>query len=167
MKRTLTTQHHLFSIRVENKARVLVRVAGLFARRGFNIVSLAVAPTDDERYSRISIVVDGESAPLDQIRSQLDKLINVVEINEIKPGEAYEVELALVCAHDDGPGRVRGLLHEYGALILEEHPDTVLARVVAHPEELDALTAALVPFGIVDFQRTGRIAIVPRRNPEH
>ncbi|HXB36859.1 MAG TPA: acetolactate synthase small subunit, partial [Acidimicrobiales bacterium] len=72
-------RHHILSVLVENKAGVLARVAGLFSRRGFNIYSLAVAPTDeDEHFSRITIVVDVESAPLDQIVMQLDKLINVV-----------------------------------------------------------------------------------------
>jgi acetolactate synthase I/III small subunit len=159
--RLSTLPHHLFSITVENKARVLVRVAGLFARRGFNIVSLAVAPTYDERYSRISIVVDGESAPLDQIRAQLDKLVNVVAITEIKPGTAHEAELALMCVKRDENGVLAGVLAGYGADIIDERQDTVLAEVVAHPEELDALTESLVQFGIIEFQRTGRIAIVP------
>jgi acetolactate synthase I/III small subunit len=159
--RVSTLPHHLFSITVENKARVLVRVAGLFARRGFNIVSLAVAPTYDERYSRISIVVDGESAPLDQIRAQLDKLVNVVEISEIKPRTAHEAELALMCVKKDEDGALSRLLAQFGAEVIEERDDALLAEVVAHPEELDALTESLVPFGIIEFQRTGRIAIVP------
>ena len=75
---------------------MLARVAGLFSRRGFNIFSLAVAPTDDERFSRITIVVDVESAPLEQIMKQLDKLINVVSITELAPAEAVERELLLV-----------------------------------------------------------------------
>ncbi len=159
--RVSTLPHHLFSITVENKARVLVRVAGLFARRGFNIVSLAVAPTDDERYSRIAIVVDGDSAPLEQIRAQLDKLLNVVEISEIRPGTAHEAELALVCVKKDSAGELFGVLQSYGAEIIEDRDNAVLAEVVAHPEQIDKLTESLVPFGIVEFQRTGRIAIVP------
>jgi acetolactate synthase small subunit len=78
-----TVGHHLLSVLVENKAGVLARVAGLFARRGFNILFLAVAPTDDERFSRILLAVDVASAPLDQVRNQLDKLVNVVEIREV------------------------------------------------------------------------------------
>jgi acetolactate synthase-1/3 small subunit len=75
--------HHLLSVLVENKAGVLARVAGLFARRGFNILFLAVAPTEDERLSRILLAVDVASAPLDQVQKQLDKLVNVVEIREL------------------------------------------------------------------------------------
>ncbi len=87
--------HHILSVLVENKAGVLARVAALFSRRGFNIYSLAVAPTDDERFSRITIVVDVESTPLEQIVRQLDKLINVVDISELAPEEAVERELML------------------------------------------------------------------------
>jgi acetolactate synthase I/III small subunit len=80
-----TGSTHILSVLVENKPGVLARVAGLFARRGYNIESLAVAPTDDERFSRITIVVDVESAPLEQIVKQLFKLINVVKISELDP----------------------------------------------------------------------------------
>ena len=80
-----TDAHHTLVVLVENKAGVLARVASLFARRGFNIFSLAVAPTEDERFSRITIVVDVESAPLEQITKQLYKLINVVKISELDP----------------------------------------------------------------------------------
>jgi acetolactate synthase-1/3 small subunit len=82
---TQTPGHHLLSVIVENKAGVLARVSGLFARRGFNILSLAVAPTDDERFSRMLIAVDVASAPLDQVTKQLFKLVNVIEILELDP----------------------------------------------------------------------------------
>ena len=85
-------KHHILSVLVENKAGVLTRVAGLFARRGFNIHSLAVAPTDDPTRSRISIVVDVQSAPLEQMIKQLDKLINVIAIEELAPAAAVERE---------------------------------------------------------------------------
>src|SRR3954471_20912367 len=88
--------HHILVVLVENKAGVLARVAGLFARRGYNIESLAVAPTDDERFSRITVVVDAESSPIEQITKQLFKLIHVVKISELAPGEAVERELCLV-----------------------------------------------------------------------
>ena len=94
-------RHHIITVLVENKAGVLARVAGLFSRRGYNIFSLAVAPTDDERLSRITIVVDVESAPLEQIIQQLDKLINVVSISELAPDEATERELMLATVQAD------------------------------------------------------------------
>ena len=87
-------RHHILSVLVENKPGVLARVAGLFARRGFNIYSLAVAPAEShERFSRVTIVVDAESAPLEQIMGQLDKLVNVVAISDIAPQDAVEREL--------------------------------------------------------------------------
>src|SRR6187551_3467777 len=90
-----TPIHHTLSVLVENKSGVLSRVANLFARRGYNISSLAVAPTDDERFSRITIVVDAESSPIEQITKQLFKLVNVVKISELSPSEAVERELLL------------------------------------------------------------------------
>src|ERR671933_2870277 len=98
-------RHHTLSVLVENKAGVLARVAGLLARRGFNIHSLAVAPTDDERFSRISIVVDVESAPLEQITKQLFKLVNVVKITELHPDDAVERELMLLTVRADARTR--------------------------------------------------------------
>ncbi|HLN40870.1 MAG TPA: acetolactate synthase small subunit, partial [Acidimicrobiales bacterium] len=98
-------RHHIVTAHVENKAGVLARVASLFSRRGFNIFSLAVAPTDDDRFSRITIVVDVESAPLEQIVNQLDKLVNVVRITELAPDEAVECEMLLVTVEAGPAGR--------------------------------------------------------------
>src|SRR4029453_7646705 len=101
-------RHHTLVVLVENKAGVLARISGLFARRGYNIYSLAVAPTDDERFSRITIVVDIQSAPLEQITKQLFKLIHVVKISELAPAESVERELlmATVSAVPDVRGQV-------------------------------------------------------------
>ena len=101
--------HHTVSVVVENKFGVLARVSGLFARRGFNIFSLAVAPTDDERFSRITIVVDVEETSVDQITKQLFKLINVVKITELSPDTSVERELLLVKVRADAETRSRVL----------------------------------------------------------
>ena len=154
-----TYPHHLFSLRVENKSGVLGRVAGLFARRGFNIVSLAVAPTDDERFSRISLVVDAESAPLEQVRDQLDKLVNVVEITEIEPTNALQVELVLVRAKNDGSGSLLDVIAAHHAEIVDNADGTVVAKLDTRPDAIDAFTRAIEPFGILELQRTGRIAM--------
>ena len=118
MKRSQMLHTHTLAVLVENKAGVLARVAGLFARRGFNIESLAVAPTDD-RFSRITIVVDAESAPLDQIKKQLDKLVNVVDIAELSPESAALREMLLVPGNH-GPDPVSELVltldHALGAM---------------------------------------------------
>src|SRR5207244_2899900 len=97
--------HHTLSVLVENKAGVLARVAGLFARRGFNIYSLAVAPTDDERFSRITIVADVEEKTVEQMTKQLFKLVNVVKISELAPSRSVEREL-LLCTVKAAPAPV-------------------------------------------------------------
>ena len=89
------TRHHILTVLVENKFGVLSRVAGLFSRRGYNIYSLAVSPTEDERFSRMTVVVDAESSPIEQITKQLNKLIPVIKIVELGPDEGVERELML------------------------------------------------------------------------
>src|SRR5260370_7483312 len=96
---------HTLSVLVENKPGVLSHVAGLFSRRAFNIASLAVGPTHDERVSRITIVVDGASTPVEQVKSQLDKLVRVLKVVELTDGSAVERELALIKAHPHPPQR--------------------------------------------------------------
>jgi acetolactate synthase-1/3 small subunit len=159
-------RHHLLSVLVENKAGVLTRVAGLFARRGYNIFSLAVAPTDDPRFSRISIVVDVESAPLEQIIAQLDKLINVVEISELHPSEAREAELLLATVFADAGQRAQviQLVSVFGGRIVDVGHDALTVMLAGAPDVLDDLEKLMRPYGIVELQRTGRVAL-PRLNP--
>ena len=156
-----STRHHTLSVLVENKAGVLTRIAGLFARRGFNIYSLAVAPTDDERFSRITIVVDVESAPLEQISKQLNKLINVVRITELDPAESVERELMLATV-GVAPGlraAVLGLVESAGATVLDETGEHVTVSLVDDPARVDAFEELLAPHGILTVQRTGRVAL--------
>jgi acetolactate synthase-1/3 small subunit len=110
--------HHILSVLVENKPGVLARVSGLFARRGYNIFSLAVAPTEDERFSRLTIVVDVDSAPLEQMVKQLFKLIHVVKITELDPRDSVERELVLatVSADPEIRGQVIELVQVFGGL---------------------------------------------------
>ena len=116
----MTFKHHILSVLVENKPGVLARVSGLFARRGYNIFSLAVAPTEDERFSRITIVVDVESAPLEQMVKQLFKLIHVVKITELDPRSSVERELLLVTvsAAPEMRGQIIELVQVFGGRIL-------------------------------------------------
>ncbi len=155
--------HHLIALRVENRSGVLVRVAGLFSRRGFNIVSLAVAPTDDERFSRISIVVDADSAPLQQVVDQLDKLINVVSIRELSPAEAEQAELLLatvaVAIGSRDAVHLETLAAAAAAEVVDSDGQATTVRLAGTPEALDAFEDALRPYGIVELQRTGRIAL--------
>jgi acetolactate synthase-1/3 small subunit len=156
-----TVQHHILSVLVENKFGVLTRVAGLFARRGFNIVSLAVSPTEDERYSRMTIVVDADSAPLEQVTKQLNKLIPVIKIVELASEQAVERELMLatVKATAEARSQITELAAIFEARIEDVGYDSITIMVAGRPDKLDAMTDLLAPFGILELQRTGRIAL--------
>lgn len=162
-------RHHIVSALVENKAGVLARVSGLFSRRGFNIYSLAVAPTDDERFSRITIVVDVESAPLEQVMRQLDKLVNVVGIAELAPEEATERELLLATVHASPAerGQVIALVGVFEGTIVDVGLDAMTVELAGPPSKIDDFEALMRPFGITELQRTGRVALpkLARRAP--
>lgn len=161
----MNSQHnhrfHTLVVHVENKPGVLARVAGLFSRRAFNIDSLAVAPTADDRFSRITIVVDGESAPIDQIIKQLDKLVNVVDIAELDESNAVERELLLATVTVPPTQRSAIGFDESGfdLLVLEETDAAVTLSFSGSPARVDELEALLAPFGITDIQRTGTLAL--------
>ncbi len=154
-------KQHILTVLVENKPGVLARVAGLFARRGFNIFSLAVAPTDDERFSRITVTVDVESAPLEQIIKQLDKLVNVVGIDELAPEAAVERELLLatVSAPTETRSRVVELVGQFEGRILGVGSNEVTVSLDGSPAKVDDFERLLREFGIVALQRTGRVVL--------
>ncbi|HEX6312079.1 MAG TPA: acetolactate synthase small subunit [Acidimicrobiia bacterium] len=153
-------QHHILSVLVENKFGVLSRVSGLFSRRGYNIFSLAVSPTEDERFSRMTIVVDAESAPLEQVTKQLNKLIPVIKITELGD-DAVERELLLVTvkATAELRSQITELASIFEAKILDVGYDALTLLVAGTPDKLDAFTDLLRPYTIVELQRTGRIAL--------
>jgi acetolactate synthase-1/3 small subunit len=157
----VSARHHTLSVTVENKAGVLARVASLFARRAYNIYSLAVAPTDDERFSRITIVVDAESAPLEQVVKQLFKLINVVKITELSPEQSVERELMLLTVGTENGKRseVIELVDVYGGKIVDVAHDALTISLSGEPAQLDAFEDLMRAFGIVELQRTGRVAL--------
>ena len=154
-------QHHILSVLVENKSGVLARVASLFARRGYNIFSLAVAPTEDERFSRITIVVDVESAPLEQIVKQLFKIISVVRINELDPRHAVERELLLATVRAEASQRteVLELVRIFEGKILAVAAEALTVSLEGHPDKVDDFEELLRPYGFVELQRTGRVAL--------
>jgi acetolactate synthase I/III small subunit len=157
----MPVQHHILSVLVENKFGVLSRIAGLFSRRGYNIYSLAVSPTEDEKYSRMTVVVDGESAPIEQVTKQLNKLVPVIRISELTAAEAVERELMLVTVKADSSFRsqVTELASIFEAKILDVGYEAMTLMVAGTPEKLDAMTELLTPYEIVELQRTGRIAL--------
>jgi acetolactate synthase I/III small subunit len=153
--------HHILSVLVQNRPGVLARVSSMFARRGFNIFSLAVAPAENEGMSRITIVVDVESAPLEQITKQLFKLVEVIKISELDPRHAVERELLLatVRAASDQRGQILELATIFEAKILAVGVDALTMSLEGHPDKLDDFEALLDGYGIVELQRTGRVAL--------
>ena len=160
-------RYHTLVVMVENKFGVLARVAGLFARRGFNIESLAVAPTDDEDLSRITVVVDVESAPLEQVVKQLDKLVNVVEIRELHPDHSVERELMIVTvvAEPDRRDELVEHLDRAGGKVLSVGTDAMMLSLVGPPARIDDFEDLLRGYGIIEFQRTGRVALASLDEP--
>ena len=153
--------HHIYTVLVENKFGVLTRIAALFARRGFNIYSLAVSPTDDENYSRMTIVVDAEGTPLEQVVKQLHKLIPVIKISEMGDGQGVERELMLVTieADADNRGMVTELAAIFEASVVDVGFDSITLMMAGTPEQVDAFGDLVKPHGVVAVQRTGRIAL--------
>ena len=152
---------HTLSILVENKPGVLTRVAGLFARRGFNIESLAVGLSEDSQLSRITIVIDGDEHPVDQVTKQLHKLINVLKIRDLEPDSAVSAELLLVKVASDGDKRTEALqiAEIFKAKIVDVDRRALTLRVVGANDKLEALLELLQPLGILEVVRTGTIAM--------
>ena len=152
---------HTLSVLVENKPGVLTRVAGLFARRSFNIHSLAVGPTEHDEISRITVVVDVDALPLEQVTKQLNKLINVIKIVELEDSASVQRELLLVKVKADATQRtgVLEVVQLFRAHVVDVVPDTVVIEATGGPGKLDALLAALEPFGIREIVQSGTVAI--------
>ena len=154
-------RHHTLSVLVENKAGVLARVAGLFARRGFNIDTLAVGPTDDPTLSRITLTLDGAMHPIDQVTKQLHKLVNVIKIRDLEPGETVARELALFKIAADGAtrGEVMQIVEIFRGKVIDVTRRSVIAEVTGTWEKIEAFERMVRPFGLVEMARTGEIAI--------
>ncbi len=158
---TTIVNHHILSVLVQNRPGVLARVSGLFARRAYNIFSLAVAPAEVEGFSRITIVVDVEDTSLEQIVKQLFKLIEVVKISELDPHTSVERELfmATVRTTADQRGQVVELVNIFEGKIIAVGAEAITVSLEGHPDKLDDFEELLSGYGIVELQRTGRIAL--------
>ena len=156
-----TGRKHILSILVENKPGVLTRIAGLFARRGFNIDTLAVGPTDDDAISRITLTLDGAVHPIDQVTKQLHKLINVLKIRDLEPGETLARELALFKVNADGAARaeVMQICEIFRAKVVDVTKRSLVVEVTGACDKVDAFEALIRPFGLIEMARTGEIAI--------
>ena len=156
-----TGRKHVLSLLTENKPGVLTRVAGLFARRGFNIDTLAVGPTEDETVSRMTIVLDGAAHPIDQVTKQLHKLINVIKIRDLEPEDTIAREMALFKVSADGQtrGEIMQLSDIFRAHIIDVSGRTVTIEVTGTADKIEAFESMVRPFGLVEMVRTGEIAI--------
>lgn len=156
-----TGRKHILSILVENKPGVLTRVAGLFARRAFNIDTLAVGPTDDEAISRITLTLDGAVHPIDQVTKQLHKLINVIKIRDLEPEDTLARELALFKLAVDGAARaeVMQLCEIFRAKVVDVSKRSMVIEITGTDEKIEAFERLVRPFGLVEMARTGEIAI--------
>jgi acetolactate synthase I/III small subunit len=152
---------HTLSVLVQNKPGVLARIAGLFSRRGFNIDSLAVGPTEHPDVSRMTIVVDAAELPLEQVTKQLNKLIDVIKIVELDPTASVQRELLLVKVRADLTTRSHVLetVQLFRAKVVDVAPDAVTIEATGNADKIDALLRVLEPFGIRELVQSGMVAM--------
>lgn len=152
---------HTLSVLVEDKPGVLARVAGLFSRRGFNIESLAVGPTEQDDVSRMTIVVSVDELPLEQVTKQLNKLVNVLKIVELEPSTAVQRELLLVKVRADATVRSQVLetVQMFRAKVVDVSPEALTVEATGTADKLDALRRMLEPYGIREMVQSGMVAI--------
>src|SRR5215204_2534033 len=159
--RQLTGRKHILSLLVENRPGVLARIAGLFSRRGFNIDTLAVGPTDDPDVSRITLTLDGALHPIDQVTKQLHKLVNVIKIRDMEPGETIAREMALfrVSAGVENRAEIIQFAEIFRATIVDVSRRTMTIEVTGTQDKIDAFERMIRPHGLVEMARTGEGAI--------
>ena len=158
------TMRHTLSVLVENKFGVLARVAGMFSGRGFNIDTLNVAPTHDARYSRITATVKGDTQQLDQAIKQLQKLVDVIEVDDLAQGQFAARELVLVKVAADGSKRTELLqiCEIFRANIVDVSHRSMIIEMTGRQSKIDGFLEMITPFGIKQMARTGTAAL--RRN---
>ncbi len=156
-----TGRKHVLSILVENKPGVLTRIAGLFARRGFNIETLTVGPTDDDQISRVTLTVDGALHPIDQVTKQLHKLINVLKIRDLEPEGTVARELALFKVAAEGAARseVMQVCDIFRGKVVDVTRRSLIVEVTGTTDKVEAFERMVRPFGLIEMMRTGEIAI--------
>lgn len=159
---------HTLSVLVENKPGVLTRVASLFARRGFNIDSLAVGPTEDPTLSRITIVVSAADIPLEQITKQLHKLVNVIKIQDLDPSQMVDRELVLfkVNAPPERRHEIIEIVNVFRAKIVDVGKNSLTIEATGSASKIEALEDLFRAYGIKELARTGRVALTrgPKEN---
>ncbi len=156
-----TGRKHVLSILVENKPGVLARIAGLFARRGFNIQTLAVGPTADPTISRITLTVDGAAHPIDQVTKQLHKLVNVIKIRDLEPEETVARELAVfkISADGESRGEIMQFTNIFRGKVIDISKRSVTVEITGTDDKIEAFEQMIRPFGLIEMVRTGEIAV--------
>ena len=149
------------AVLVENKPGVLTRVSGLFARRSFNIKSLAVGETEQPGISRMTIIVEADSAPIEQVKRQLNKLINVLKIVELHPEESVERRLLMMKVRADESRRtgVLQVVDLFRAHVVDVQPESVVIESIGSLPKLEALLRAMEPYGVIELVQSGAVAI--------
>ncbi|KQX69615.1 acetolactate synthase small subunit [Angustibacter sp. Root456] len=152
---------HTLSVLVEDRPGVLARIAGLFSRRGFNIESLAVGPTEHDDISRMTVVVDVEDLPLEQVTKQLNKLVEVIKVVELEPAASVQRELLLVKVRADLQTRSHVLetVQLFRAKVVDVSTDAVTIEATGNAEKLAALLRVLEPFGVRELVQSGLVAV--------
>lgn len=152
---------HTLSVLVEDKPGVLTRIAALFSRRGFNITSLAVGPTEHPEVSRMTIVVDVASSPLEQVTKQLNKLVEVIKIVELEPAAAVQRELVMVkvSATTENRGQVLDLVQLFRAKVVDIATDAVTIQIVGNADKIADFLRIVEPFGVRELVQSGMVAI--------
>ena len=165
--KTLTGRKHVLSLLVENKPGVLARIAGLFSRRGFNIDTLAVGPTEDPDTSRITLTLDGAVHPIDQVTKQLHKLVNVIKIRDMEPDHTIAREMALfrVQAGVENRADIMQFAEIFKAKIVDVSRRTLTIEVTGTNEKIDAFERMIRPHGLIEMVRTGEVALA-RSKPD-
>jgi acetolactate synthase-1/3 small subunit len=156
-----TGRKHIITLLVENKPGVLARIAGLFSRRGFNIDTLAVGPTDDPMLSRMTLTLDGALHPIDQVTKQLHKLVNVIKIRDLEPEETVARELALfkIAADSETRAQVMQFAEIFRGHVIDVSKRSITVEVTGTDDKIEAFEQAVRPFGLIEMVRTGEIAI--------
>ena len=153
---------HTIAVIVENKSGALTRIAGLFSRRSFNIDSLSVGATENPDYSRMTITVQGDRDVLEQVIKQLSKLINVIRVSELEPGESIERELAIIKVNADKESRseIMQIVNIFRAKIIDVSHKSMIIEVTGDEEKINAIVQLLRQFGIKEMARTGKVSMV-------
>jgi acetolactate synthase I/III small subunit len=157
----LTGRKHILSLQVENQPGVLARIAGLFSRRGFNIDTLTVGPTEDPNISRVTLTVDGALHPIDQVTKQLHKLVNVIKIRDMEPEQTIAREMALfrVTAAVENRGEIMQFAEIFRGQVIDVSRRTLTIEITGTAEKIEAFERMVRPHGLVEMARTGEVAI--------